>query len=209
VSQVNLLPPDILQAQRYRRITSVVVLAGLLALVLVFGFYLLKSNELGGVNDDIEAQNATNASIQASIADKQRFAELQASAQAQQELLSSAFEGEVSFSALLMDFSRVIPSDAYVDTLTLQIAELAAEDPAAAGAQAGLVGSITGGGKAVSIDSLSVFLTRLEQVQGWVNPWMTTVTRNEEVNGFDYSMSVDLTDEVVTDRGRGAVDAAG
>jgi Tfp pilus assembly protein PilN len=161
------------------------------------------------VNDDIEAQNATNASIQASIADKQRFAELQARAQAQQELLSSAFEGEVSFSALLMDFSRVIPSDAYVDTLTLQIAELAAEDPAAAGAQAGLVGSITGGGKAVSIDSLSVFLTRLEQVQGWVNPWMTTVTRNEEVNGFDYSMSVDLTDEVVTDRGRGAVDAAG
>jgi hypothetical protein len=72
------------------------------------------------------------------------------------------------------------------------------------------VGSITGGGKAVSIDTLSVFLTRLEQVRGWVNPWMTTVTRNESVNGFDYSMSVDLTDEVVTDRGRGgAADAAG
>ena len=210
MSQVNLLPPDILQAQRYRRLTSGVILAGLLALVLVFGFYLLKSNELSGVNDDIEAQNATNASIQASIADKQRFAELQARAQAQQELLSNAFAGEVSFSALLMDFSRVIPSDAYVDTLTLQTADLAAEDPAATGAQAGLVGSITGGGKAVSIDSLSVFLTRLEQVQGWVNPWMTTVTRNAEVNGFDYSMSVDLTDEVVTDRGRGgAADAAG
>jgi len=39
---------------------------------------------------------------------------------------------------------------------------------------------------------------------------MTTVSRNAEVNGFDYSMSVDLTDEVVTDRGRGgAVDASG
>jgi hypothetical protein len=39
---------------------------------------------------------------------------------------------------------------------------------------------------------------------------MTTVTRNESVNGFDYSMSVDLTDEVVTDRGRGgAADAPG
>jgi Tfp pilus assembly protein PilN len=210
VSQVNLLPPDILQAQRYRRITSGVILAGLLALVLVFAFYLLKSNELSGVNEDIEAQNATNASIQASIAEKQRFADLQATAQARQELLSSAFEGEVSFSELLMDFSRVIPSDAYVDTLTLQIAEAAAEGEAATGAEAGLVGSITGGGKAVSIDTLSVFLTRLEQVRGWVNPWMTTVTRNESVNGFDYSMSVDLTDEVVTDRGRGgAADAAG
>ena len=116
----------------------------------------------------------------------------------------------MSFSELLMDFSRVIPSDAYVDTLTLQIAEAAAEGEAATGTEAGLVGSITGGGKAVSIDTLSVFLTRLEQVRGWVNPWMTTVTRNESVNGFDYSMSVDLTDEVVTDRGRGgAADAPG
>jgi Tfp pilus assembly protein PilN len=207
VSQVNLLPPDVLQAQRYRRLTSLVMLVGLLALVLVFAFYLVKSNELGGVNDEIAAQNETNASIQASIAEKQKFADLQAQAQAQQQLLSAAFAGEVSFSELLMDFSRVIPSDAYVDTLTLQTADVAAADPAAAGA--GLVGSITGGGKAVSIDSLSVFLTRLEQVQGWVNPWMSTVSKNTEVNGFDYSMSVDLTGDVVTDRGKGATDAAG
>jgi Tfp pilus assembly protein PilN len=183
------------------------MLVGLLALVLVFAFYLVKSNELGGVNDEIAAQNETNASIQASIAEKQKFADLQAQAQAQQQLLSAAFAGEVSFSELLMDFSRVIPSDAYVDTLTLQTADVAAADPAAAGA--GLVGSITGGGKAVSIDSLSVFLTRLEQVQGWVNPWMSTVSKNTEVNGFDYSMSVDLTGDVVTDRGKGATDAAG
>jgi Tfp pilus assembly protein PilN len=209
VSQVNLLPPDILQAQRYRRLTSFVMLAGVLALVLVFGYYLLKSSELGGVNDDIEAQNATNASIQASIAEKQKFADLQAQAQAQQQLLSAAFAGEVSFSELLMDFSRVIPSDAYVDTLTMQTTEVAEGDPAATGAGAGLIGSIAGGGKAVSIDTLSVFLTRLEQVQGWVNPWMTTVSRNESVNGFDYSMSVDLSDEVITDRGRGGADAAG
>ena len=39
---------------------------------------------------------------------------------------------------------------------------------------------------------------------------MSTVSKNEEVNGYDYSVSVDLTDEVVTERGKeGAVDAAG
>ena len=77
----------------------------------------LQSSELSSVNDEIEAQEATNASIQASIAEKQKFADLQAEAQAQQQLLSAAFAGEVSFSALLMDFSRVIPSDAYVNSL--------------------------------------------------------------------------------------------
>jgi hypothetical protein len=38
---------------------------------------------------------------------------------------------------------------------------------------------------------------------------MSTVSKNTEVNGFDYSMSVDLTGDVVTDRGKGATDAAG
>lgn len=208
MSQVNLLPPDILQAQRYRRLTSVVIAAGAVGLLLVFAFYLLQNGELGSVNDEIEAQNETNASIQASIVEKQKFADLQAQAQAQQQLLDAAYAGEVSFSALLMDFSRVIPSDAYVDNLAIQLTGLSA--PPAEGATAGLIGTITAGGQAVSIDTLSTFLTRLEQVNGWVNPWMSTVSRSSEVNGFDYSMSVDLTSEVETERGKaGAADAAG
>ena len=212
MTQVNLLPPDIVQAQAYRRRTSAVIAAGALALVLVFGFFLLQNGKLGDVNDEIEAQNATNASIQAGIAEKQKFADLQAEAQARQQLLSAAYAGEVSFSALLMDFSRVIPSDAYVDSLALQIADASAPvDPAAAtGVVTNLVGTISGSGQAVSIDTLSVFLTRLEQVKGWVNPWMSTVSRNDAVNGYDYSLSVDLTDDVVTERGKGgAPDAAG
>ena len=210
MSQVNLLPPDILAAQRFRRLTSVVIVAGGLLLLLVFGFYLLQNAKLGDVNEQIEAQNATNASIQAGIAEKQKFATLQTEAQAKQQLLSAAYAGEVSFSALLMDFSRVIPSDAYVNSLTLQVSEPTAATTTSTEAATTLVGTITGAGQAVSIDTLSVFLTRLEQVRGWVNPWMATVSRTEEVGGYDYSISVDLTDEVVTERGRaGANDAAG
>lgn len=211
MSQVNLLPPDILQAQRYRRATSGVILAGIALLVIVFGFYLLQGNKLSGVQDEIAAQDATNASIQAGIAEKQKFADLQTAAQAQQQKLDAAYAGEVSFSALLMDFSRVIPSDAYVDSLAVQIETAAPVDAATEeAATAGLIGTLTGGGQAVSIDTLSVFLTRLEQVKGWVNPWMSTVSRNDDVNGYDYSMSVDLTDDVLTERGKGGVtDAAG
>jgi hypothetical protein len=39
---------------------------------------------------------------------------------------------------------------------------------------------------------------------------MSTVSRSSDVNGFDYTVSVDLTDEVVSERGKGGVaDAAG
>jgi Tfp pilus assembly protein PilN len=202
VSQVNLLPPDVLQALKYRRRTTAVALAGAVLLVAVFGFYLVQTGRLASINDDIDNQTATNASIQASIAEKQKFADLQAEAQAQQQLLAAAYAGEVSFSALLMDFSRAIPSEAYVDNLTVQLNP--ADVAAAEGTSSGLIGGITASGKAVSIDTLSAFLTRLEQVKGWVNPWMPTVASDVDTPGYQYSVSVDLTEEVVTDRGKGA-----
>ena len=112
-----------------------------------------------------------------------------------------------------MDFSRVIPSDAYVDSLAVQIADASAPvDPAAAatGVVTNLIGTITGSGQAVSIDTLSVFLTRLEQVKGWVNPWMSTVEQERRGQRLRLLLSVDLTDDVVTERGKGgAADAAG
>ena len=40
-------------------------------------------------------------------------------------------------------------------------------------------------------------------MKGWVNPWIATVSENHELGGYDYSLSVDLTDDVLTDRGKG------
>ena len=115
VSQVNLLPPDILEAQKWRRLTLLVAAIGAVIVVLVIGFYLLQVNTLSSVNADIEDRNQTNESINAQIASKQKYATLQAEAAAQEQKLSLAYAGEVSFSALLMDTSRVIPSDAYLE----------------------------------------------------------------------------------------------
>jgi Tfp pilus assembly protein PilN len=210
VSQVNLLPPEILELQIWQRRKLAVIVAGAVVAALLIGYWLYLGTQLSGVQSDIEAQNQTNESIRTSIEQKQKFADLQTEAQAKEGLLATAYQGEVSFSSLLMDFSRVIPADAFVDSLTLQV-----QDPttgvAAAGAATSseLVGSITGSGQAVSVDSLATFLTRLESVKGWVNPFISTVDRVEEVNGFAYSLSVDLSDEVVTDRGKEASGAAG
>ncbi len=201
MSQVNLLPPEVLQAQKWRRLTLLVAAAGVVVLVLLLGFYLLQVNTLSGVRSDIEDRNQTNESISQQIASKQKFADLQAEALVQQEKLALAFQNEVSFSALLMDTSRVMPSDAYLDALTIQVA---APEEGATETATGLIGTVTGGGKAVSIDTLAQFLTRLESVKGWVNPFINTIGLDQETNGYQYAFAVDLTTDVVTPRGKGA-----
>ena len=56
--------------------------------------------------------------------------------------------------------------------------------------------------------SLSTWLTRLEQVEGWVNPWMSTISRRDQGGSiYTFSSGVDLTPDVLTERGRRTLDA--
>ena len=208
MSQVNLLPPDILQGQRYRRLTLTVLAAGAIVLALIVVFFFIQVGRLGAVNDDIAAKEQTNAELQSQIDSLQKYDDLQTQAQQAQTQLDAAYAGEVSFSGMLMDLSRVIPSDMYLTNFTSSISG----PPASASTATGpvLVGTMNMGGEAIGFDSLSTWLTRLETVQGWVNPWMPTITANATVpNAFTFTTSVDLTQDVETPRGRGEVTADG
>lgn len=199
MSQVNLLPPDILAAQRQRRMAGVVALAGVGVIGLILVFYVLQLGKLSGVRDDIETQERNNAGLQNEIDQLQAFDELRARAQAKQELLNEVFANEVSFSGLLMDLSRVIPSTAALTSLSAS-----KEEPApSTGGTTLLVGRIDIAGLALDYDSVASWLTRLERVRGWVNPWVTSIA--DPQNGpITYTSGVDLTEAAVTQRGRRA-----
>jgi Tfp pilus assembly protein PilN len=211
MSQVNLLPHDVLEGQRYRRLTLTVIAAGAVVLAVIFALFLLQVGKLGSVNDDITDAEANNAALQAQIDKLQKYEDLQVQAQEAGGQLAAAYSGEVSFSGMLMDLSRVIPSDAFLTTFSSTVS-----GPAAAGTggeettTTPLIGTISMGGEAISFDSLSTWLTRLEMVQGWVNPWMPSITADSSVpNAFTFTTSVDLTEDVVTPRGQGQVTSDG
>jgi Tfp pilus assembly protein PilN len=203
MSQVNLLPPDIRRGQQVRRITLGVLAAGAVLAALIFAFYLLQAQSLSSVKDDIRAQQSTNQQFQAEIGDLQRFEDLQVRAQQQQALLNTAFANEIAMSGLLMDLSRVIPSDAYLSSFSVTTT---APSAAAAGATpTAFVGTISASGTAASFESVSRWLTSLEQIKGWANPWTPTIQQSSSVSGaFDFSTSVDLTQDVLTARGAAA-----
>jgi Tfp pilus assembly protein PilN len=207
VSQVNLLPPELRARQKTRQLTTLIVGAGLAMIVLLLGFWFLQGQKLAGVNDDIAAQNLTNSGLQTQIQQLQEFQELQAQAAAQQALLSKAFAGEVSFSQMLMDLSRTIPSDAYLDLFN---ASITSQVPGAVPTTTAFVGAFTAAGAADGFQSLASWLTRLESVKGWVNPWFTSASEIGVRTGlYTFSSGVDLTEESLTARGRQGVLSGG
>jgi Tfp pilus assembly protein PilN len=199
VSQVNLLPPDIQAAQRQRRLAGVVALAGVGVIGLILVFYVLQLGNLGGVRSDIDHQQQTNQNLQGQIERLREFEELRARAQAKQQLLDAVFANEISFSGLLMDVSRVIPSTA---ALTAMSAASLEPTPSTGGSTV-FTGRIDVAGLALDYDTIASWLTRVERVRGWVNPWVTSISDPE--NGpITYTSGVDLTSAVVTERGRRA-----
>jgi Tfp pilus assembly protein PilN len=210
VSQVNLLPPEIRQRAQTRRVTFMVIAAGVAVLVLIFFLYFVEAANLARVNDQVAAKESDNQKIQAQIDGLQEFATLQTEAESKQALLSAVYANELSFSGVLLDLSRVIPTDAYLTTFSAQVGASGATVATPGGTV--LVGSITTGGEAAGVDTLASWITRLEQVKGWVNPWISTFTEVAPPGSqrYTFTSGVDLTTDALTKRGRqGAGTAAG
>ena len=199
MSQVNLLPPDILAAQRQRRMAGVVALAGAGVIGLIFVFYVLQLGSLGSVREDIDRAEQNNAGLERDIAALQQFEEIRSRAQAKQDLLNQVYANEISFSGILMDVSRVIPSDAALTSF----AATAQEPAATTGGSTLLTGRIDVAGLAVDYDAIADWLMRLERIRGWVNPWVTSIA-DPETGPITYASGVDLTTAVVTERGQQA-----
>jgi Tfp pilus assembly protein PilN len=213
VSRVNLLPSEIKKGQETRRRFVLFLLAGIALVLLVVAFWFLQSMRLGNVQDQIDAQNQQNAAIQAQISDLQQYEQLQTEAQAQEQLLTSAYAGEVSYSQTLLDISKVIPSDTYLTNFasTLQAPTASTTTPTTpTTTTTTFVGTMTFSGETLHFDSLSTWLNRLESVQGWANPWTSNVTSDAAVAGaFQFDTSVDLTQDALTQRGAAGSAATG
>ncbi len=196
MSQVNLLPPEIRQAQAARRRTALVWLVGIVVLAAVGFVYFLQTMNLSRVNGDLRAQQEINAQKQAEIASLSEFADLQTEIQSKRTLLETVLANDVSWSGVLLDLSRIIPDPAYITTLNGQVSVQTGTVSVApaAGEAAGLIGSIKLDGKAFDVRTVALWLTRLETVKGWVNPWVSTASEGEPFNRqFEFSSGVDLT----------------
>lgn len=212
MSRVNLLPSEIKKGQETRRRFMLFLLAGVAIVLLVIAFWFLQSMRLSDVQGQIDAQNQTNAAIQQTINGLQQYEQLQTEAQQQQQLLSTAYAGEVSYSRTLLDISKVIPSDAYLTNFasTLQAPGSTTTPSTSTSTTTTFVGTMTFSGETLHFSSLSTWLNRLESVQGWANPWTSNVAADPAVAGaYKFDTSVDLTQDALTQRGAAGSGATG
>ncbi|HEY3212901.1 MAG TPA: hypothetical protein VGL16_06820 [Actinomycetota bacterium] len=208
MSHVNLLPSELRERHAIRRTTSLVVAAGLAVLALIGIFYFFQVQQLSQVQSDLEAQQSRNAQLETQIASLREFADLQAELASKEALVGEIFVNEVSWSSALLDVSRVIPDASYLTNLTGQITPTVigevATAPTGGTPETTLIGNMTFAGVANQTETIATWITRLEEVQGWVNAWVNSAQEDAPFSRiYTFSNGLDLTQEAATARGQG------
>jgi Tfp pilus assembly protein PilN len=216
--RINLLPPEIYERQRVRRRTAAVVAVGLIVLAALGAFYFLQVLRLKDVEDDIDTQQARNAQLQQQINELQEIDQLQQEIEATRDLLTNLLADRVLWSGVLRDVSLVIPGEAWLSGLSGQTGAAAgttgttttttttttAPTTGTTTAPGGLVGQISFNGFAFGHRDVALWLSRLEDVRGFINPWLSSSTKaligTSEV--VQFTSSVDLSEQALA-RGRG------
>jgi Tfp pilus assembly protein PilN len=223
--RINLLPQEIHERQRIRRKTGAVIAVGMLVLIGLGAFFFLQVLRLSAVEDDIAAQEAENSRLQGEINQLQEIDALQQEIETTRTLLSTLLTDRVLWSGVLRDVSLVLPGQTWLSGLTGQVGTTTAAGAAPAppvatttgpatvttqptqpGQLGGLVGQISFNGFAFGHRDVALWLSRLEDVRGFVNPWLSSSTKTDIGTSqvVQFTSSVDLSEQALARRRGGA-----
>ena len=119
--RVNLLPEATKQRDRAAQQRAIAALAGVAFLASLGGIYLWSSSQVSAAEQQLAIETATSTELRGEVAELVNFQELADRRDLSQATLIAAMHQEVSVGGLLQDFALVMPPDAQIETLTVQM----------------------------------------------------------------------------------------
>jgi Tfp pilus assembly protein PilN len=186
--RVNLMPPEIAEAARFRQI-QVLLGAGVgLAVVVVALLYLNAHSKVSTARDELDQAVQQQASLQVKLNSLDSVAQTFAAVQARQSLLNQAMGNEVRWSSLLSDLSIRMPSNVWLTGLTVTESQPAAAAPASPQTLGATTPAATG---PVPIGSVSFTAVGLKHDD--VATWLDAMAKETKFSNPTFSSSTEAT----------------
>ena len=170
--RVNLLPPEIAETRRVRRIQIGLGGAVLGAVGIVALLYVAASSSVASAQTDLDAATANGTRLQAETAKYRDVTAVYDRAAAAQAMLTQAMGEEVRYSRLLTDLSLSIPENVWIKNLSFTQAAA----PAALGSTITGIGSMNVTGVGFKHDDVAVWLESLAGQKAYTNPYFASST---------------------------------
>jgi len=195
--RVNLLPPEIGERARFRKVQSGLALAVLSAAGLAGLLYFMAVGEAGQASRELDATRATTATLQAEAATYAEVPRIYTQVAAAEAQLTQAMGQEIRWSYYLNDLSLRIPEDLWLDRLTVtqNVDATTGTLPTAGPTGSPPVATVTFEGTALEHVDVAAWLRSLLKMQGNYDPYFTrsdrTTIGDTSVVDFDSSVSID------------------
>jgi Tfp pilus assembly protein PilN len=168
--RVNLLPPEIAEKRRARKIQAGLGAAVALSIVGVGAGYLLAHQSASHAKTDLADAQAETARLQTQVAQFAGDESLRSQLAAEQTMLATAMGSEIQWSHYLNDLTLRIPDNVWITQLT--VSQGGGATPGAA-ATAG-IGSVSVTGTAFTHDDVATWLDSLAKEKGYTNPYFSS-----------------------------------
>ena len=173
--RVNLLPPEIAERRRFRRIQYGLG-AGALATVGVVGVLLLSASAaVSSANEELEAATAEGARLKAETATYADVTAVYAQAAAAEAMLTEAMGEEVRYSRMLSDLSLSVPENVWLKSLVFTQQDVA---PAVGSTEPG-VGTVTVSGVGFAHDDVAAWLESLAGQENYTNAYFSSSSESK------------------------------
>ncbi|HVU60536.1 MAG TPA: PilN domain-containing protein [Mycobacteriales bacterium] len=182
--RVNLMPPEIAEAARFRQVQALLGVA-LLVVVLIVGFlYWNAHSKVSDARDQLAQAQQQQTSLQAKLNSLASVRDTFAAVQARQSLLAQAMGTEVRWSFLLNDLSFRMPSNVWLTSMAVTESAPASTAPTApqslgatsTAASTGPVpiGTITFNAVGLKHDDVATWLDAMAKEKTFLNPIFTS-----------------------------------
>lgn len=195
--QINLLPSEIAERRRARRMTAILTAAGLGLVAVLVLVFILQGARLSSERSKLEERRRANAQLRQRVGALRQFEQLQAELKNKEQLLGRLTQNEVRWSVLLADISLVIPSDVWLTNFTGSLqAPAAGTQPGGQPAPRAVTGTIQMTGMTFTHLDVAKWLTRLADVKEFLFPYLS-LSQKTDLAGHEvvqFNSSVNLSD---------------
>jgi Tfp pilus assembly protein PilN len=172
--RVNLMPPEIADAERLRRVQIGMVGAVVASALLVGGLYYHAKQGMNSAQNSLTAAQQQNSVLQAKYTSLAYVQAPFTEVQAKRQLLQEAMGDEIDWSFILNDLTTAVPNNVWFNGLTTSETTVPAVTTAvptvgADGSTTG-VGTITFTGVGAQHDDVANWLVAMTKVKGFADP---------------------------------------
>jgi Tfp pilus assembly protein PilN len=207
--RIDLLPASYQQRRRDRSSLVVAVVAVAVVVLLLVGWWFYLGLKVSDAEDELAAIKASNAELDAQIAELQRFVELQNEVDAKRTALQTVMTGDLDWPGVLAEVAMVIPSEVWLTNLTASagLTEGATTVPTETSpipiSDLEPFGRIQFQGQSLSMAGVAKWMVRLEGVDSFFATYLQSSTEGESTAGgtvYTFQTSIQLSPEVASGR---------